>query len=343
MTSNPVSHPPGLARRVSRAVGIGAVVLLGLLIFYATIVYVGWQSGQNERMRQAETRLQDDIARQVELAGQDIAARRFDLATSRLDWVLAQDPANAAALALQDANRSALAGAGANTPTPTATPRPTATPQPTPVGDLSSEIDDPGRRLVLLQRQIDAGEWERAIRGLVEFQLAYPDYERYVTDGMLFEAYIARGIELTDGDRIELGMAYFDEAQKLGPLPQSVLDRQVWAAMYRNAIAYYALDWPIAISYLEDLCFVAPFFHDACARLTEAYVLYGDQLAAVGEWCPAAEQYGDAQRYRSATELNDKLRTARDGCAQATPTPTPTPTPEVTESADSPLTPTPSP
>lgn len=293
------------------------------LIILAAIAYVGWQTGQTRSIRAAEAETSTQIARQVELARTDLDAQRPDLAAARLDWVLTRAPNDNAILALrrqaQNMLVQAVPSSAPNRPNPT--PFPTRLP-PTPGAGLG----DPAARLAALQTLSAQERWDDLISRTIAFQLDYPAYERWQTDTLLFDAYVQQGLALTIGDNVELGLAYFDEAEKLGTLPQEVLDRRVLANLYLNGLAFQGINWKIAVDNYRALCRQSPFFHNSCQLLFEALLPYGDEFVAQQEWCPAVEAYNEATQYRSSEELVTKLRDARIGCTGATPTPEPTAT-----------------
>jgi hypothetical protein len=193
-----------------------------------------------------------------------------------------------------------------------ATPEATATP---------GIISDPASELARLKRLANTQQWEDEIRALVTFQNQFPDYERMATDRLLYDAYVAYGLQLVQGKRAELGLYYFDQAQKLGDLPQEALDYRTWAELYTQGVAFYGVNWGAASLYFRDLCLAAPFYQDACQLLYESLVAYGDQYAVAQDWCPAEGIYQEAVRQQNSTELREKLTAAREGCLTATPTP----------------------
>jgi hypothetical protein len=133
---------------------------------------------------------------------------------------------------------------------------------------------------------------------------------------------MAQGVSLLYGDQVELGLYYLEQAERLGNLPQDVRDQRQWAELYLGGIGYFGVNWDVTLFYFRDLCLAAPFFHDACAKLYEALVAYGDQYAVQRDWCPAEALYQEAYRQDATGAVSQKLREAREGCASATPTPT---------------------
>ena len=94
---------------------IGLALILGL---YITLGYLGWRSGQRLRAEQVVTEQTAEVARQTNFARDDIAQQNYRLALRRLAWVLAQEPDNETALALQAEAQAALNPNAAATATP---------------------------------------------------------------------------------------------------------------------------------------------------------------------------------------------------------------------------------
>ncbi|HSO27543.1 MAG TPA: hypothetical protein VLS48_05695 [Anaerolineales bacterium] len=312
-TSEPTEERPS-SRRFIRLLGLLLIILSVLLGWYLLIVYLGWQNGQVLLEEKRVTSLNEQIANQLELAQQDVAEAKYRLAQRRLEWVLEHDPNQTAARTLL--TEIEVRQNVQSTPAPQTTPTPTPIPLPTPTPGL---ISDPGDELTRIQRLVANEAWEDVISALISFQLQYPSYERLETDRLKYEAYLARGLEMISGDKVELGMAYLDEAEKLGDLPQEALDYRLWAKLYLAGIAYYGVNWEIAALNFRELCLSAPFYQSACDRLIESLINLGDQYAYLQEWCPAESYYREASRWGAA--VNDQIGQAQAGCAAATPTP----------------------
>ena len=309
--------PPPAARSglLSRLLGLGLVIASVVLATYLLVAYFAYESGQAERVAQETTARDEQISRQIELARQDLAEDSAHLALTRLDWVLAQEPGNADALALRQ--QAAAADAPVSVPQPTAGPRPTAEPTP-------AEIVTDDETLAELQaiRRLVAGEQlDEALAALLSFQQRFPEYERQETDQLLFDTYIALGLSYVNTEKVELGLNYFAQAEKLGDLPQEAQDYRVWADLYFQGIAYSGVNWSIAADYWADLCAAAPFYQDACVRLDRALVGQGDTYAFYQDWCPALTIYQRAWNRSPSNALGNKVAQARDGCAAATAVP----------------------
>ena len=301
-----------------RILGLVMIITAVLLVWYAIVIYIGYQQGQELLQEKQINTLTTQINTQLDLARQNINDEQYNLARTRLEWVVKHAPNNQDAAALLteiDIRLNSVNGATAEikaTATATPIPLPTSTP---------GLIGDPDEELAHIQRVVNNQEWEEAIKALAAFQFQFPDYERETTDRLLYEAYIARGLEIVVEEQVELGLAYFAEAEKLGDLPQEARDYQLWAELYMAGIAYYGVNWDIAAFNFRELCLSAPFFQDSCSLLQQSLINQGDQFAFGLDWCPAEFYYQEAASYGADSILNDKLGQARANCAEATPTP----------------------
>lgn len=301
--------------------GIAAIVVAFLGVSTLLVAGAWWAGtvrGASERAERVEAALAQEVATQIAGAERDIVDGRFELTQRRMAWVLASDPENGTAVALRATADAALAGTA--TPAPTPSPRPTASPTP----NVASTPNLP-QLLTDLSRQVEREAWAEALPAILTFQSNYPNYEREVTDRLLYDSYVAYGVELLHTDDVELGLYYLAQAQALGDLPEELSDLRSHARLYLQGLAFFGADWSAAIGYFRDLCFVAPFYQDSCGKLFEALVAFGDQYAGVLDWCPAVRYYREARQYGRSSALNEKVSLATEGCLQATPTPLPTP------------------
>ncbi len=293
------------------------LIALGLVLgVYTLVAYLGWQSGQRQRLAQVEQEQSAEIARQIELARADINQNSAGLALRRLEWVLQQQPEHPEARSLK-----ALAEQLLNqdaTPTPFVIPSPAADVTATPASEEDAEAAE---ALGQVEALISAEDWAGAIPALIAFQRDFPEYERRKSDELLFNALVTHGTELLYTESAELGLSYLRQAATLGSLPQEALDQQQWAVLYLSGISFYSVNWEVAIFYFRELCLSAPFFHDACSRLEQALVSYADGYLNIQEFCPAEPLLQEAYGLSGAQAIADKLGTARTGCAGATPVP----------------------
>jgi hypothetical protein len=302
------------ARRPMRLAGLLLIIFSVLVGWFLLIAFLGWQSGQQQLLDKQFAQLD----RQITLAKEDIAQGNFQLALTRLEWVLQRDANAAEAKSLRE---QALAGLGATPgPTPvtavTVTPASTRLPTATP-GSIGSPSDE----LLRIRRLVATKFWEEALPALLAFQQQFPSFEREETDQLLYDVYLNYGLDLITGEEVELGMFYLTQAQQLGDLPQSVIDYQSWAELYTQGISFYGVNWDASAYYFRDLCLAAPFYRSSCEQLFTVLVSLADQYAAAQDWCPAEALYDEASQQQTTAVLNEKQTQAEENCLLATPTP----------------------
>lgn len=300
-------------RLAVRLVGLVLVIFSVVVATYLLVAYFAFESGRNERLQQESTTRAEQLSRQIQLAREDLAVGSDNLALTRLEWILAQDPQNQEALALRERITTATSPAPAPTESPATVE---AEAQDIPVSD-----DEALAELQAIRRMVSSEQWEGALSRLLAFRLQYPDYERGKTDQLLYDIYIALGLKFVNSEKIELGLNYFSHAERLGDLPQEARDYRIWADLYFQAVAYSGVNWEIASGYWRDLCAAAPFFKNSCERLNSALEGYGDQLTYLLDWCPAVSIYQEAWNRQPTQRLEGKINQAREGCASATPVP----------------------
>jgi len=308
------STPPQKKRRSVRIAGLLLIIFSVLVGWFLLIAFLGWQSGQ----KQMQDRQLAQLDRQITLAEQDIDQGNYRLALTRLEWVLERDSGSAKAQSLRD---QALAGIGA-TPEPTPVTAVTVTPASTRLPTATpGSIGSPSDELLRIQRLIATKYWEEALPALIAFQQQFPSFEREETDQLLYDVYMNYGLDLISGEKVEVGMYYLAQAQRLGDLPQSARDYQTWAELYTQGISFFGVNWDASAYYFRDLCLAAPFYQSSCDHLLTALVSLGDQYAFAQDWCPAQNLYAEASSYQTTAELNDKRTQAQENCLLATPTP----------------------
>lgn len=308
------SIQPEKKRRPMRIMGLLLIIFSVLVGWFLLVAFLGWQSGQQAFFDNQVAQLE----RQIALAAADIDEANYQLALTRLEWVLSRDPNSTQAKSLRD---QALAGMGSTpqstpvtavTVTPASTRLPTATP---------GSIGSPNEELLRIRRLVATKFWEEALPALVAFQQQFPSFEREETDQLLYDVYLNYGLDLINGEQVELGIFYLSQAQRLGNLPQSAQDYQTWAKLYTQGISYYGVNWEVSAYYFRDLCLAAPFFQSSCDQLFTVLVSSGDQYAFAQDWCPAQALYEEAGQQRTTAVLTEKRIEAQENCLLATPTP----------------------
>lgn len=319
-TADTASLQPSDGKRpIMRLVGLVFIGIALLLAIYGTVGFLAFQRGQELSLEYARQDQAEQVVKQINLARGDIEDENFARAMSRLEWVLEREPESEDALAL---HTEAEIGLNARLH-PSPIPALTETPNPVETAEPDAELEETANQEAFedLEVLMDDGEWEDAITAITDFQHDFPDERRGETDEMLYNAYINLGVSLVSGTQIELGLFYFTQAEELGDLPIEVQDQRTWAELYLDGIGYYNVNWETAIFYFRGLCAAAPFYQNACQKLFDAYVAYGDQYASILDWCPAEEWYLEAVRLENDADVVDKRREATTNCLEATPTP----------------------
>ena len=313
-SGNQPASPSQKKRRPIRLLGLLLIIFSVLIGWFLLVAFLGWQSGQQA----LQDKQFEQIDRLITLAESDIAEGNYRLALTRLEWVLERDANSEEAQTLRN---EALAGLGA-TPEPTPVTAVTVTPASTRLPTATpGAIGSPSDELLRIQRLVATKYWEEALPALAAFQRQFPSFEREETDQMLYDAYLNYGLDLIEGEQVELGMYYLAQAQELGDLPQSVKDYQTWAELYTQGISFYGVNWDAAAYYFRDLCLAAPFYQSSCEQLFTVLVSLGDQYAFAQDWCPAQQLYQEASGHQTTAVLTEKLTEARENCLLATPTP----------------------
>ena len=258
------NEEPG-SRSLFRLLGLLLIILAALAALYVLVGYTAWQSGQTIRTEREETEISEQLARQVDLAKEDVNQGSYNLALRRLEWVLEKEPSNTDAQAIKRQAEAALKTALTPVVPPTATSPPD--PSPTP-----GEIGEPAAEIQRLQRLAQQERWDDLLPGTLAFQQRYPDYRRLETNGYLYDSFLNLGLDNIQGDQIELGIKQFAQAEKLGDLPQEALDYWLWAELHLQGMAYYGVSWGVAASFFRDLCLSAPFYQDSCDNLFDIMV-----------------------------------------------------------------------
>lgn len=240
------TEPARRPRLAVRLVGLVLVIFSVVVATYLLVAYFAFESGRNERLQQESTTRAEQLSRQMQLAREDLAEGSDNLALTRLEWVLGQDPQNEEALALRDQIAAAAAS-----PAPDPTEPPTTIEANAP--DAAVSDDEALAELQAIRRMASSEQWEGALSRLLAFRHQFPDYERGETDQLLYDIYVALGLEYVNSEKIELGLNYFSQAERLGDLPQEALDYRVWADLYFQAVAYSGVNWEIAGGYWRDL------------------------------------------------------------------------------------------
>lgn len=297
-----------------------AVLFCGLVIFAVLIGgAVGYQTTTQIQHSTATAFSKTSLNEQFNLALQDIAESRYEVARQRLEYVIAQNPSYPGVTEKMAEVMSILYA----TATPTA-PAPTETATPTrdlrPVEDLFKQA----------QSLVAAQKWTEAIDTLVALRKTDPAYQTARIDGMLFISLRQRGVDKIwkEGD-LEGGIYDLALAARFGPLDVQANSSRELARLYVIGSSFWEVLPDQAITYFSQVAAAAPGLRDmsgwtASARYREVLIQYGDQLAAKKDWCNAQQQYELALSMGADATLQEKTSNAAIQCSPPTSTPTAT-------------------
>lgn len=296
------------------------VLLLALIA--AGSAYGGYISARQERARVYSTQVGGEAQAQYDLALQDIANKKFDLARQRLEYVISIAPnfPGAADQLTEVLLEQRITATPTNAPTPTTSPTP--------------DVRNRDELFAQAQSLMLEGDWEGAINTLLSLRQKFPDHMAIDVDGMLYIALRNRGIDkiAVDAD-LEGGTYDLTLAERFGPLDGEAKSWRDWAELYIRGASFWDVDWAQAVYFFSQLAASAPNLRDASGwtaseRYLKALVGYGDWLSANGQWCSAKDQYelylsliADPQVQPTAEFVFEKC----DDEGNQEPTETPTP------------------
>jgi tetratricopeptide (TPR) repeat protein len=299
-------------------VGIVTLLIIGFMAAYG-----GYRSGLNQRNSAQSTQVAQQVKEQFDLGVQDLQARNLDLARQRFEWVIQKSP-NYPGITEMLAQVELLQNITAS---PTIAPTPTLTPTP----DLRSVEE----LYTQAQQSMAGGDWSTAIDTLLKLRKEAPTLHAVEVDGMLYMALRNRGVDKIRSSDLEGGTYDLALAERFGPLDVEASNWRQWAELYITGASFWDVDWTQVIYYFQQVAAMVPNLMDASGwtsvmRLTTAYSKYGDQLAANGDWCNAAQQYQLALDLGPNPSLKPTVSYANDKCRirneKLTPHPSATPT-----------------
>ncbi|MCZ7673222.1 MAG: hypothetical protein M5U34_41960 [Chloroflexi bacterium] len=97
---NPSETEKRRPRLAVRIAGLLMVLTAVLIVWYSMVVYLAYQQGQVLLQEKRVTTLTAQISTQIDLARQNINDEQYNLARTRLQWVLVRSPNNTAAQSL---------------------------------------------------------------------------------------------------------------------------------------------------------------------------------------------------------------------------------------------------
>lgn len=325
---------------------------LTLAVSFALGGYLGYRSAVKARLAKQQNEIVMNATVQFQLALQDMDAKRYDRAQSRLEYVVQLDPNFPGAL--EKLSQAMLAANLAKTPTVAPTPTPVPTPDLRGVEALLADA----------RQKLANKEWDAAIQTLDALRKENRNYQVVAVDDMYYLALRNRGVDkILKGGDLEGGLYDLAVAERFGPIDAEANSYRTWARIYLTGASYWAVDWEKVVYYFSQVGPALPNLRDgsgitAFQRYRDALIGYGDQLAKAGDYCKAKEQYDKALQLGGAPQnLQPTADYAGNQCSggppqehQATPTPetqtpaapTPTEQPGATPTSEAP-TPLPSP
>lgn len=330
-------------------------LLIGLLIILAGSA-LGIPKAINDRLALAEAQAGPKIDAQLELARTDIEEGRYEVAKTRLDWILDEmsqyltEEQKTALSELYTQTLLMLDVSGAATAQPAAT---SAEPTVTPTPDTRGEEDMFNSATALLA----AESWDEAITTLEALREKNLTYRAVEVDGMFYIALRNRGLDkiLVDGS-LEPGIYDLSLAEQFAPLDSTAEGIRSWTRLYITGASYWEVDWNQVYTYFEQVYLALPNLRDgtgltASQRFQRAANELGSVLANERKWCQAQEYFDKASAIGVDPDFQELAQTAGDKCWEiqhpptsvpSTPTPTDGGTTEVpTEEPTVETTPTP--
>ena len=267
-----------------------------VILLYVSVGGVAIYQGLQERA--ATTRQQAEIhyQRGLEL----VQKGQYELAVAEFEHTLRLDPTHHQAReSLRDAKTVALA-------------QPTAT-----SATLNAALNAILAEAESLVQQL---KWPEAAQRLSQLRDLNPDFHAQRVSDLLFQANLNMGKQMLQQGQVEEAMRAFERAQGERPNDAEASRQFDLASLYVSAKSAWAVNWPQAISSLQQLIALAPDYLDVAQMLYQAYEGYGDVLAAQISWCEAEPQYLQAAMLQPGAAIQVKQAEAKRLCEAPAPT-----------------------
>jgi tetratricopeptide (TPR) repeat protein len=309
----------------------GVSLMLVILIMAAVI---GAARGINDRVFLAETQAAPRIQSQLDGARLDIEEGRYEVALSRLNWILEEmaDFLSEDELAEVGEIYSQTLVMIAQIGTPT--PRPTPTeiePVNTPTPDLrgAQDLYDNARQFM------EDRAWNDVILTLAALRQKDISFRTVQVDGMLYIALRNRGIEkiLVEGS-LEPGIYDLSLAERFAPLDSRAEGIRTWTRLYITGASFWEVNWAQVVFYFEQVYPHVPNLRDstfmtATDRFRLGAIEYANELAALGDYCLAQEYYERSLAISANPEIQPTAQWIGEACASGEEAPPPSPQEEV--------------
>ena len=199
-------------------------------------------------------------------------------------------------------------------------------------GTPTSETRQDAARLLYLEAVTlyEQGDLTQTVSVLDDLRGLDADYQQENVETMLCNAHYQLGLNAVAENRLDDAIAHFEAVLAIKPGDKDAQDQLNLADLYAAALNYWEIDWSATIQALKGLYALAPEYKDVKARLRDAHVFRGDELAEQGNWCQAADDYVSANEILPLETTVDKRDDARIHCQATAEAPLATPTPRAT-------------
>lgn len=304
---------------------IGAVSILAIAILVLSVV-LGVRAGQNQLI----LRRNQQVGIALQSAIDHREAGNLQQALDEYQRVLALEPGNAAAvegietlLQMAGGTPAALSAVPAAAPTVDLSAAPDAAltsgppstlATPAPAGAAALPAGSLEAAWAQAEKDFRAGRWQEAVDELLLVRQQDATFRSGEVGTLLFDGYVNLATERDNEDNLEAALVAYDHALSLRPDAAAVRAERDLVQAYLEVLTYYSVDWQRAAQLLTDLYAREPEYRDVEERLQTALTAYGEQLAGMGDWCAAADQYDAATALTASPELLAVRSQARQVC-----------------------------
>jgi len=259
---------------------------LALIILISLGLFAGSRGAIQDRLNAQNAVVSQQLTEQYAFALLDIDAGRYAMAQQRLEFIIQNNPSFPGA-----SQKLAEVMVMAAIPTSTALPTMTSTPD-------KSGVEEIYQRAL---QGINSLDWVTALSYLDTLRRKDPTYRAAEVDGMYYFALRNYGYDLiTKQGNLEGGIYQLTLAERFGPLDSNANGLREGARLYVLGASFWGLDWKNTIFYFSQVYVGWPQLWDGTMTASERYfqasVRYGDELLGLEQWCPAYEQYQNAQK-----------------------------------------------
>jgi hypothetical protein len=316
--STPTSTQPAPEEAPVKKVRKLFVIIIGVVLILAFAGVGGWMgyvNGQNAKDQNQLSQRAVDAATQFQLALQDQASGRLEVAQQRLEYVISLDPNFPGATEkLTEVVFSIQASA-----VPTAVPTPTLTPTP----------DTRGEQEMFAQivQSLHDSKWSNAIDTIGAIRKKNLGYRTVDVDGLYYIALRGLGVTKIGSGDLEGGIYALTLAERFGPLDNFAAGYRTWARYYLNGASFWKVDWLKVITYFTDVAAAMPNMRDgsgmtASERFRVALYEYANQILK-DDPCKARDYYKQSLAIGKDPTVVPQATDAQDRCAPPTSTPAP--------------------